>query len=114
MTKPGKTSSGSWIWGFRSTMNGSSHLSLMVLSVSPSPTTYISSQWRSSSDVPRKASPEIAAAESQESEEELALSLTEASRIRTSSTAAQYHDATSATTVAEDRDDDDLLVVLDV
>ncbi|KAJ4951730.1 hypothetical protein NE237_028562 [Protea cynaroides] len=44
MTSPGKTSSGSWMCGFRSTIYGSPHLSLMVWRVSPSPTTYISSQ----------------------------------------------------------------------
>lgn len=52
MTKPGKTSSGSWICGFRSTMNGSPHLSLMVWRVSPSPTTYISSHGRSKNWLP--------------------------------------------------------------
>ena len=39
MTSPGNTSSGSWICGLRSTINGSPHLSLMVWRVSPSPTT---------------------------------------------------------------------------
>lgn len=43
MTRPGKTSSGSCMCGFLSTMKGSPHLSLMVCSVSPSPTTYTSS-----------------------------------------------------------------------
>ncbi|EYU19508.1 hypothetical protein MIMGU_mgv1a016454mg [Erythranthe guttata] len=47
MTRPGKTSSGSCICGFLSTMYGSPHFSLIVLSVSPSPTTYISSHGRS-------------------------------------------------------------------
>ena len=43
MTRPGKTSSGSWMWGFSSTMKGSPHFSLIVCKVSPSRTTYISS-----------------------------------------------------------------------
>ena len=41
MTRPGKTSLGSWMCGFSSTMKGSPHLSLIVCSFSPSPTIYI-------------------------------------------------------------------------
>ena len=39
IASPGKTSSGSWICGFSSTINGSPHFSLIVCSVSPSRTT---------------------------------------------------------------------------
>ena len=90
MTRPGKTSSGSWIWGLLSTIKGSPHLSLMVCRVSPSPTTYISSHGRSK----RLLRPFTAAPSSSSSGTRL--SLIDPSRIRHKSAKAQHHDAESA------------------
>lgn len=87
ITKPGKTSSGSWIWGFRSTINGSPHLSLIVWSVSPSPTTYISSQGRQVTKFPLNDLPW--------SPEEEEVSLMDPIKIRPNSPTAQYHETTS-------------------
>ena len=88
MTRPGKTSSGSWIWGFRSTINGSPHLSLIVWSVSPSPTTYISSHGLSRRLFPLTAS--------DWSSPTVVLSLIDPNSIIANNTMAQYHDAESA------------------
>ncbi|KAK3447275.1 hypothetical protein EUGRSUZ_A02840 [Eucalyptus grandis] len=82
MTRPGKTSSGSWICGFRSTMNGSPHLSLIVWSVSPSRTTYISSQGQSKSRFPLTL--------------ETLASLMEATKMSAMTDMAQHHAAASA------------------
>ncbi|KAJ1402523.1 hypothetical protein SESBI_27930 [Sesbania bispinosa] len=87
MTRPGKTSSGSWICGFRSTINGSPHLSLMVCRVSPSPTTYISSHARSRRLFPLIASPSSLV---------VLLSLMDPNNIIANNAMAQYHDAESA------------------
>lgn len=83
MTSPGKTSSGSWICGFRSTINGSPHLSLIVWRVSPSLTTYISSHGRPWSCFPLTSSPPSVV---------VTLSLIDAIKIRPNSTILQYHE----------------------
>ncbi|KAI3432104.1 uncharacterized protein J3R85_007489 [Psidium guajava] len=86
MTRPGKTSSGSWMCGFRSTMNGSPHLSLIVWSVSPSRTTYISSQGRSENRFPLTL--------------ETLFSLREVTKMNATTDIAQHHAATSAIVLA--------------
>lgn len=58
MTSPGKTSSGSWMWGLCSTMKGSPHLAPIVCRVSPSPTTYTCSHGRCANAPRRSAASE--------------------------------------------------------
>jgi hypothetical protein len=96
ITNPGKTSSGSCICGFFSTIKGSPHLSLMLCRVSPSPTTYISSHRRCPTRLLPLITTLLAVASTSASDMRSLPSRRELMRISTNSAKVHDHDAASA------------------